>query len=104
MIDNKTYKEKLLTRLNELEERLQNIEHDLDMPRDADVEERATEREDDEVLETMGNNGLVEIEAISAALHRIENNAYGKCIECGNAISTARLDILPTAVKCRNCM
>ncbi len=104
MIDVILYKDRLKTRLDELEERLQHIEHDLDQPMSPDVEERATEREGDEVMESMGNSGLVEIEAINAALKRIKADTYGICVDCGENISAERLDIMPTAVKCRKCM
>ncbi len=104
MINVKTYKKRLLKRLEELDVRLQTIEHDLDQPMSPDVEERATEREGDEVMESMGNAGLAEIAAINAALKRIKKNTFGVCVECGEDISEQRLDIMPTAVKCRNCM
>lgn len=104
MINVPTYKKRLLNRKKELDERLQHIEHDLDKPMNQDVEDRATEREDDEVMESMGNAGLVEIQAIEAALVRIEAGTFGECVECGDMITEERLDIMPTAVKCRKCM
>ena len=104
MIDAQKFEQVLLARKDELDQRLQHIEHDLDQPMNNDVEDRATEREDDEVMETMGNAGLMEIEAIDAALERIKANTFGACVECGEPISKERLDILPTATKCRKCM
>ena len=97
------YKDILLARLKELDHRLHEIEHELDEPQSADVEERATEREGDEVLEQLGNKGLVEAQQIRAALQRIREGSYGECITCGNDISTERLDILPETPFCRNC-
>ncbi len=104
MIDVKTYKKRLNERQKELDERLKHIEHDLDRPMNQDIEDRATEREDDEVMESMGNAGLAEIQAIEAALARIKAGTFGECVECGEMISDERLDIMPTAIKCRNCM
>ena len=98
------FKKRLVARKNELEQRLQHIEHDLDLPAPKDIEDRATERENDEVMESMGNAGLVEIEAIDAALARIEAGTFGICVECGGPISPKRLEILPTATKCKSCM
>ncbi len=103
-VDHKPYEKRLLARKTELEQRLQRIEHDLDQPMPADNEDRATEREDDEVMESMGNAGLEELRAINAALDRIEAGTFGTCAKCGEAISAERLDILPTAAMCRNCM
>lgn len=97
--------EKLLSaRKQELLDRLHGIEHDLDEPMNRDVEDRATEREGDEVLESMGNVGLGELEAIDAALARIKNGVFGDCVACGEPISDARLETVPTATLCRNCM
>ena len=71
--------------------------------RPADVEDRATEREEDEVLEGLGTAGLKEIEMIEAALARIKDSVYGECTKCGEAISGQRLDLLPYTPLCRNC-
>ena len=104
MIDAKEFEQLLLARKSELDQRLQHIEHDLDQPMSNDIEDRATEREDDEVMETMGNAGLVEIEAIDAAIDRIKDGTFGTCVDCGEPISKERLNIMPTATKCRKCM
>jgi RNA polymerase-binding transcription factor DksA len=97
------YKATLEARLKDLDTRLHGIEAELDEPTSPDVEERATEREGDEVLEQLGNAGLVEIEQIRAALKRIEDNEYGFCTVCGEEISNERLDVVPHAAMCRNC-
>ena len=68
MTDTAAMKRRLTRRLAELEGRLHDIEHELDEPMPADFEERATEREGDEVLESLGNAGLIEIRQITAAL------------------------------------
>ena len=87
----------------ELQRRLEEIEQELEKPSDPDDEERATEREGDEVLEGVGQAGLNEIRAIDAALERIENGTYGICVDCGGEISEARLNAVPYAIKCRDC-
>jgi len=104
VVDITIYEERLLKRKAELDKRLHKIEHDLDEPVSLDTEDRATEREDDEVMEAMGNSGLDELVAIEAALARIKDQTFGLCVDCGEDISTARLDIMPTVVKCKNCM
>lgn len=97
------FKQKLVDRLAELNGRLTGIEAELDEPVAADFEERATEREGDEVLESLGNVGLVEIKAIQAALERIEHGTYGTCVVCGKEILEARLELLPHSPNCRHC-
>lgn len=93
----------LAKRLAELEARLQGIEHTLDARHSDDWQERAIEREDDEVLESMGMSGQAEIRAIRAALDRIANGTYGQCQRCGEQISDERLDLLPFTQVCRDC-
>ena len=103
MTDIAKRKTALMTRLAELNGRLGDIEARLDAPAPRDDEDRATEREDDEVLERMGQSGLEEIRRIEAALARIEDGSYGVCARCGDDISEARLDVVPHAALCRRC-
>lgn len=40
---------------------------------------------------------------IAAALQRIDDDEYGWCAECGEAIAPKRLDVDPMAVMCAKC-
>ena len=93
----------LEARLAELDERLHEIEDALEQPAPRDDEDRATEREDDEVMEDLGVKGEREMLMIKAALKRIEDGEYGDCAKCGEAISEERLDLLPETPFCRRC-
>lgn len=103
MVDVAKRKAQLEARLADLNERLEQIEEELDSHDSKDWEELATEREGDEVLESMGVSGQQEIRMIEAALHRIEEGEYGFCTKCGAQISEERLDVLPFTPFCRNC-
>ncbi len=103
MIDTQKYKQQLEARLKELEARLIHIEEELDETPDPDFAERSVQHEDDEVLEQLGNDGLVETRKINAALERIEDGSFGACLKCDEPILAERLDILPYATLCRNC-
>jgi RNA polymerase-binding protein DksA len=103
MVDLIYFEQMLRSHRKELEQRLEGIEHELDKPSDPDFEERATEREEDEVLEGVGQAGLSAIRAIDAALTRIEGGSFGVCMSCGEDISEERLKAVPYAAKCRNC-
>ena len=96
-------KKTLEARLAELAGRLTRIEEELDQPAEKDWEEAAIEREDDEVLEGIGEAGKHEIEMIHAALGRVEAGEYGFCVKCGEQISEERLDVLPATPFCRKC-
>jgi DnaK suppressor protein len=43
------------------------------------------------------------LNAIDAAVRRLEEGTYGDCVECGDGIHEARLRALPFAVRCREC-
>ncbi|MDJ0823553.1 MAG: TraR/DksA C4-type zinc finger protein [Paracoccaceae bacterium] len=93
----------LLNRLKELGVRLEGIEEALEQPHSKDWEEMAVEREDEEVLERLGVEGQAEIARIRSALQRMAQGEYGFCLNCGEEISEARLDVLPETALCRNC-
>ena len=44
-----------------------------------------------------------ELEAIEAALNRIDSGEYGRCMDCGRWIRPARLEVQPFAVRCLKC-
>ena len=103
MIDVAKYEARLRKRLSELTDRVVGVEHALDAPAPKDSEERATEREGDEVLESLGNQGMLEIRMIEAALKRVEEGTFGECVNCGEEIAEARLDAVPHAPRCVKC-
>lgn len=103
MLDASKYEAKLKARLDELGHRLEDVEHELDRPVPADFEDQAVEREDDEVLESLGHAGEKEIAMIFAALERLKAGTYGECVKCGAEILPERLDIVPHAPFCRVC-
>lgn len=43
------------------------------------------------------------LEAVEAALARLDDGSYGTCIRCGRAIAPERLDALPWAAHCIEC-
>ena len=40
---------------------------------------------------------------VLAALARIDDSSYGKCVDCGHEIPEGRLDARPDAARCVNC-
>lgn len=43
------------------------------------------------------------LEEIQAALHRIEDGTFGKCVDCGSSIPAGRLQVIPYAAYCVPC-
>ena len=103
MKDIKAREETLRARLAELDGRLHRIEDHLEEAPNQDWNDNAIEAEMDEVLESLGQAGTIEIEAIHAALARIKGGSYGICVRCGEDISTERLDVVPHTALCRVC-
>jgi DnaK suppressor protein len=44
-----------------------------------------------------------QLEKIESTVNRIEEGAYGLCMDCGNPIKSERLKVLPHAVRCLKC-
>ncbi len=98
-----TVKTTLLDRRKALSAHLDHVEDALDETPPPDWEDRASERQGDEVLERLGIAELAELRRIDAALARIEEGSYGTCRTCGGTISDARLALLPDTPFCKDC-
>ncbi len=104
MPDVEPFRKKLLSLKQELTNRVNAIDKDIrheDLS--GDWEEQATERENDEVLESLGNASAQELAMINRALQRIEQGEYFICSECGAPIPPARLELLPYTTLCVDC-
>ena len=44
-----------------------------------------------------------QLAAIEAALARLDDGSYGRCVRCGNAVAPERLEALPWAAHCIDC-
>ncbi len=102
-MDVSVYEKRLRQRHAELETRLQKIERDFEQPRNPDDDDRAMERNNDEVLDSLGQQGETELRAIDAALTRIADGSFGRCTRCGAEISPERLDAVPHTPFCEDC-
>lgn len=68
-----------------------------------DWEELAVLRENDEVISSLDDRTREQIREIEAALERLSEGTWGICTQCGEAISPARLEIMPTVATCIDC-
>jgi DnaK suppressor protein len=104
MHDQILFKDRLMMLKHKVTERIKaidkNIRHE---GMSADWTEQAVERENDEVLESLGNNAQQELAMINTALKRIESAEYFYCQTCGEEISPARLEVLPFNSLCIDC-
>ncbi len=93
----------LKARRAELTKELLEIEDRLDDEPPKDWEDRASERQSDEVLEALGSQDLTELRQIDAALERLAAGTYGECAKCGEDIAPERLKAVPAAPLCAAC-
>jgi len=103
-LDTDDYKKVLLKMKQDLTNRITAIDKDIRHEgMTADWSEQASERENDEVLESLGNTSEQELLMINYALKRIEDGSYFQCDECGTEIPSARLELLPFTAHCVSC-
>lgn len=96
----------LISMLEELDERLTTITNDVrhaDESVEKDFEEMATQNENNEVQDFLGNSARVEIAAIKQAIARIDAGEYEHCQTCGETINPERLKAVPFSVQCIKC-
>jgi DnaK suppressor protein len=97
-------RQRLLDMKSELQRRLRSIDRDIRHEgMSADWSEQASERENDEVLESLGSNSEKELRMIEQALRRIEDGSYFRCDNCGEKIPEARFELLPFTPYCVSC-
>ena len=96
-------KAELEDRLALLQARLASIKKDVTRGHSGDSAEQAQERENDEVVDAIGNETAQSIRVVQAALERIADGTYGQCDSCGEDIGEARLAAIPEATRCVKC-
>jgi len=74
-----------------------------EMPLDNHLAETATATLDREIDYTLEENSEHVLAAIDAALRRIEEGTFGKCVTCGREIGEDRLTAIPWATQCIDC-
>lgn len=98
------FKSKLLNLKQVFSHRVQSIDKDIRHEgMTSDWSEQATERENDEVLDSLGMASEQELMMINHALERIESDEYFYCAGCGEEIPVARLELLPFTSTCVKC-
>ncbi len=104
MKNQENFKQKLMLMKQQTTERISAIDKDIRHEgMSADWSEQATERENDEVLESLGITAEQELIMINSALKRIEAGDYFRCSLCGEEIPAERLELLPFSSHCVSC-
>ncbi len=103
MSDYSQQEQQLLRLRDELQQRLDAVNRDLSRSHSADSEERATERENDDTLNSLAAEAQDQLTQINRALERMHAGQYGHCEKCGQSIDTGRLQAVPFATLCIRC-
>ncbi len=96
-------RKKLETMKLEIERRVEKARTDITAVHSADWSEQVTERENEEVLEALIQEGEEELRQINGALARMDAGTYGICVSCGEPINPERLQALPYTPLCIRC-
>jgi DnaK suppressor protein len=100
------YRDKLLVRREGLVGQVQAAEaysRERDAEATQDPADMAANAYTKELMMSMSTNDRQLLESIDAALYRIEEGDYGKCIHCGDPIQEKRLEAVPWARHCLRC-
>jgi RNA polymerase-binding protein DksA len=68
-----------------------------------DMVDIASDDIDRRMIEAIGSKELKRLKQIDAALTRIKQGKYGRCVKCGEAIPQDRLEAIPYALMCIKC-
>ena len=96
----------LAGRFQDLSQRLTSIEYSRrrgHSPLSVDSEERAAERQNDEVLDRLASTTQLELAQVRHAIERINQGQYGSCEQCHERIHPQRLRAIPEATRCSPC-
>lgn len=104
MKDLEYFKLKLTALKDDMTQRINAIDKDIKHEEmSSNWTEQATERENDEVLESLGNVSEEELSMINIALKRINSGDYFHCSNCSEDIPQQRLELLPFTSLCVSC-
>lgn len=102
----KPFRERLRSRREELLARHGRLREEINrqaQDENASFEEQAGSGEFDDVIDTLSEMEVRELQEIDDALFRIRDGAYGKCVECGRPIPEERLAAIPSTPFCARC-
>ena len=112
MLDLEQFRKRLLEERKRAQDALEYLQKDdqglLDdeheeIQSDNHLADDATSTYDRELDATLEENEERLIAAIDAALARIDDGAFGKCLGCGQQIAAERLEAVPWTTQCIDC-
>ena len=100
----KSVKETLLARRDEIHASLRSNAKAPSTPGDVkDSGDEASSATMSDLQSSLEATEINELKSIEDALHRMERNEYGVCVDCGEPINMKRLEIAPYVARCITC-
>ena len=106
-IDIKQIKKRLEETRQELEDQLKSLtptaaDYLTDPANDdyQDIEDEAVDEQQEQQDQAIKFNVQTQLNDVNAALKRIEDGSYGRCVVCGQPIPEKRLEAIPWAARC----
>lgn len=96
-------KVQLVEMQSQLTTKLERIVNNVKKEANSDWAEQAQERENDEVIDALGNEVRRELKLVNVALHRMSEGEYQYCADCGEDIAIERLKVVPFTQHCISC-
>ena len=96
----------LRARIRDILERNAKIEGDLrreQNPLGGDWDENAILLENDQVVEALDADNRTRVAQLRAAIARLDDGTWGRCMRCGDGIAAARLEAMPEVAVCIDC-
>ena len=69
-----------------------------------DISDEAVETYSKDLRMNLGEQEWQKLKLVETAIENIENNCYGICSECEKPIPLARLEVMPFAIHCVQCL
>ncbi len=97
-------KKKLLERREEMTQDLDELTHqEVSDGQVQDSGDEALSLTLENVKTSLEKTDIDELKLIDDALHRLDKSEYGVCVDCGEPISSKRLETFPYAARCIVC-
>jgi DnaK suppressor protein len=103
MMKNDEVRQALTRKRDELQQKLTEIQNRVSTETAAGETDTAHEWENAEVREDLAQEASDELDAVQAALTRVENGTYSICTSCEKPIDVKRLKSMPEALLCIAC-
>lgn len=94
---------RLESMLAELDKSIEVLAGDSAAPGDRSAADAGADLNDSDRTRAMLDVAARQRNAVLAALKRLEDGGYGRCVDCGKAVPPGRLEARPEAARCVPC-